>query len=208
MPATSLDKLRKTLREKFPQAHGLAVMPEAPPPVSGNPFEIAAFPAGAISELIGEGLALWLAGLLAEPGEGGPLPGFVLIDGADRFDPASHTAAACSRLLWVRCRDVREALKAADLLVRDGNIPFVLLDLGGLPATELRSIPASAWWRLKLGCEAVSCRLVVLAAVPLVTCASLRLTLFCRLSLEDFDRPRQEILRDLNATPALLRHTR
>lgn len=211
MPAATLQDLRKALREKFPRAHGLAA-PESADPVAGNPFEIAAFPVGAISELApapgADGLALWLAGLLAEPGASGPLPEFALIDGGDRFDPASHAADACSRLLWVRCRHAREALKAADLLVKDGNIPFILLDLGGLATAELRTIPASAWWRLKLGCEAASCRLVVIAAAPLIPCASRRLTLSCRLSLEDFDRPRQEVLRDLAATPALLRHTR
>lgn len=200
------------MREKFPAAHGLAVVPEAPPEVAEAPFEIGAFPAGAVSELIpsgqGGGLALWIAGLLGDPQESGHLPEFVLIDGGDHFDPTSHSATACSRLLWVRCAKIQEALKATDLLVRDGNIPFVMLDLCGLPMAALKSIPASSWWRLKLGCEAVACRLVVLAPFPLVPCASLRLTLSSRLSLEDFDKPRTEPLREITASPALLRHTR
>lgn len=212
MTATTLQDIRKKLREKFPAAHGLAVVSEASGKVAEKPFEVAAFPAGAISELIpaaaGGGLSLWIAGLLGEPGETGHFPEFVLVDGSDHFDPASHASAACSRLLWVRCQHVREALKAADLLVRDGNIPFIMMDLCGLPPASLKSIPASAWWRLKQGCEAVACRLVVLTSMPLVPCASLRLTLSSRLSLEDFDRPRQEVLRDLSAAPDLLRHTR
>lgn len=200
------------MREKFPAAHGLAVVPEPPAEAAETPFEVGAFPAGAISELIpaaeGGGLMLWIAGLLGDPQEAGGLPEFVLVDGGDHFDPASHTAPACSRLLWVRCAKIQEALKATDLLVRDGNIPFIMLDLCGLPVAALKSVPASSWWRLKLGCEAVACRLVVLAPFPLVPCASLRLTLSSRLSLEDFDKPRSEPLREITAAPALLRHTR
>ena len=96
-------------------------------------------------------------------------PKFVLVDGGDSFDPASHTAAACSQLLWVRCAKIQEALKAADLLVRDGNVPFVILDLCGLPMAALRSIPASAWWRLTLLLSQVGTKLQALppASSPL-----------------------------------------
>jgi hypothetical protein len=209
--ATTLEDLRKQLREKFPAAHALAVVPKTAKAIE-SPFAIETFPAGAISELLpctdGGGLALWLAGVLGQPEEICHLPEFALVDGRDHFDPLSHTTTACSQLLWVRCRHLREALKATDLLVRDGNIPFIMLDLCGLPAASLQSIPASAWWRLKQGCEAVACRLVVLTAIPLVPCASLRLSLTCRISLEDFDRPRPEVLRDLSAAPDLLRRTR
>ncbi len=133
MTATSLQEIRRQLREKFPAAHGFAPVPEPVAEVSQTFFEPSAFPAGAISEIIpaaeGGGLSLWIAGLLAEPEEAAEFPKFVLVDGSDHFDPASHTAAACSQLLWVRCAKIQEALKAADLLVRDGNVPFVLLDL-------------------------------------------------------------------------------
>jgi hypothetical protein len=42
-------------------------------------------------------------------------------------------------------------LKAADLLVHDGNLPFVLLDATGVARRDLNSLPAAAWWRLKSG---------------------------------------------------------
>ena len=152
----SLQEIRRQLREKFPQAHGSATLQEPAENPVARLFEAAAFPAGAISELIaaeGGGLFLWIAGLLADPPEAVSLPKFVLVDGGDGFDPASYPAAACSQLLWVRCGNAVQALKAADLLVRDGNVPFVMLDLCGLPAAALKSIPASAWWRLKQLCE-------------------------------------------------------
>ncbi len=209
MTATTLQEIRKKLREKFPAAHGFATVEEVAERPSEKPFEIATFPPGAISEIIpaaeGGGLSLWIAGLLAEPEEMAEFPKFVLVDGGDGFDPVSHTAAACSQLLWVRCAKIHEALKAADLLVRDANVPFVMLDLCGLPSASLRSIPASAWWRLKQLCETGACRLIVLAPSPLVPCASLRLELSARLELMDFDLPRNEILQRMTARPNQLR---
>lgn len=210
MTATPLQEIRRQLREKFPAAHGFAPVPEAVAEVPQTVFEAATFPAGAISEIIpateGSGLSLWIAGLLAEPEEAAEFPKFVLVDGGDHFDPASHTAAACSQLLWVRCAKIQEALKAADLLVRDGNVPFVMLDLCGLPLAGLRSIPAAAWWRLKQLCEAGACRLVVLSPAPLVPCASLRLSLSAHLTLGDFDLPRNELLPRVVARRDRLRH--
>ena len=48
-----------------------------------------------------------------------------------------------SRLLWVRCRGAAEAMKAADLILRDGNLPLVLLDLAGNPPAQFWDIPAT-----------------------------------------------------------------
>ncbi len=210
MTPPTLQDLRRQLREKFPQAHAAARLPEASPESTERPFEIACFPPSTISEIIpsadGCGISLWIAGLLAEPDEAPEFPKFVLVDGGDGFDPASHTANACAQLLWVRCRQVTEVLKAADLVVRDANVPFVMLDLCSLPAASLRTIPASAWWRLRQLCEAGSCRLIVLSPSPLVPCASLRLTLSGTLSLTDFDLPRNETLCRLAARPQRLRH--
>ena len=57
--------------------------------------------------------------------------------------------AALRHLLWVRCHQAREALQAADLLLRDGNFPLVVLDLVLNPAAELRRIPQNNWYRLQ-----------------------------------------------------------
>ena len=75
----------------------------------------------------------------------------VLVDGADGFDPGSFSSDACEKLLWVRCRCAMEMIKAADLLVHDGNMPFVLLDAMGLDRRDLGKVPSSAWWRLRAG---------------------------------------------------------
>lgn len=195
-----IDNLRRQLREKFPQAHATS-----PPAVgaesSEQPFDPAFFPPGAISEVVGPGVCLMIAGLLGEPEACAALPDFVLVDGGDRFDPASYTAAACSRLLWVRCLTAAEMLKAADLLVRDGNVPFVLLDTCGIGRRELAVLPDSAWWRLRLAAEATSCRLVVMSAEPQVPCAAVRVALTARLGLEDLEVPRRELVARLRAVP-------
>ena len=88
-------------------------------------------PKGGIAELhcVQHGGALAVAQLLAAAHR--RKDRVVLIDGADGFDLASVEPAALTRLLWVRCRSAVEAVKAADLLLRDGNLPFVLLNLRG-----------------------------------------------------------------------------
>lgn len=204
MPTPRLDELRRQLREKFPQAHG--VRPEVDIPArSATSLVRESFPAGGISEVVpagpDAGLFLLIAGLLENIDPTVPQPGLILIDGSDGFDPASFTAEACSRLLWVRASSATRMLKAADLLVRDGNLPFILLDATGLPHRELGGIPSSAWWRLKGLAGRNGSRLVVLAPFPLVPCAGLRLTLSADLSLRDFDEARSDLLERMTAVP-------
>jgi hypothetical protein len=155
------------------------------------------FPAGTLAEVVAAGpaagLTLVIAGLLGEPTEICPHPEMALVDGADGFDPASFSAAACARLLWVRCRSALEMVKAADLLVHDGNLPLVLLDATGLEPRELLALPASAWWRLKQGAAQSGCRLVVLAPLRVVTAARVRLSWSAELELADFDERREHL---------------
>jgi hypothetical protein len=193
-----MEDLRRQLREKFPQAHGLVDDAETVV-ASGTLFDAKMFPVGAVSEVVpagrNSGMSLLVAGLLEN--EGLELAGgfrMVLVDGADGFDPGSFSGEACGRLLWVRCRSAMEMVKAADLLLHDGNMPFVLLDAMGLARRELSSVPASAWWRLKQVAERTGCRLVVMSEKPLVPCASVRLVLDAGLRLEDFDAERKELL--------------
>ncbi len=173
-------------------------------PELGDLFSPQTFPAGAISEVVSagpvSGVGLVVAGLLGDSEEGSPHPELVLIDGADSFDPASFTAAACSRVLWVRCQAALEMLKTADLLARDGNVPFLLLDATGLARKELLAFPASSWWRLRQTVEGNGGRLVVITAFPIVPCAARRWQLTAELSLRDFDCPRAELRQRLRVT--------
>lgn len=208
MSTDAVQELRLLLRKKFPQAHQTRLLDSEPEIPRFQFSDPATFPAGAISEIVPEGpepiLGLLLAEILGEPETPSPLPELVLVDG-DCFDPNSFTDAACSRLLWVRCHTCVELLKAADLLIRDGNLPFVLLDACGFPARELRALPASSWWRLKQMAERNGCRVLVLSSFPLVSCATLRLSLSSGLKLADFDLPRAELLPRFHVQPRRIR---
>ena len=205
MAAPVIVDLRRQLREKFPQAHSVIPATIVEPEESGQPFDPAFFPAGVVSEVIGSGVSMLVAGLLGEPAETAVLPDFILVDGGDGFDPSSFTEAACSRLVWVRCSNATEMLKATDLLVRDGNVPFILLDTCGIGSRELRGIPASAWWRLKLAAGISGCRLVVMSPFVQVPCAGVRIALNAQLGLEDFEVPRRELISRLRVVPERMR---
>lgn len=201
MPAPLIEDLRKQLREKFPQAHAASLLEATDKSDPGQSFDPAFFPSGAISEVIGNGLNFLIARLLGEPEEAAPLPDFLLVDGGNQFDPSSFTQEACSRLVWVRCSTSNELLKATDLLVRDANIPFVIMDTCGIGLHELKTIPASAWWRLKMTAGNSNCRLVVMSLVAQVPCAAVRVVLKGELNLEDFDVSRGELISRLRMVP-------
>lgn len=218
MSDASIVALRKHLREKFPAAHRMdkAVAPPVatseenlkstelqPSSFQDDPLHSLApdrFPAGAITEITPAhpscGLSLILAALLECGSCTDSLP-LVLIDARDSFDPTSYTSAECSRLLWIRCHETDHAIKSADLLLRDGNLPFVLLDLSALPLRELRRIPTSSWHRLRQLAESTSCTLLALTPTPLIPGTALRLTLNRELTLDLLDRPRSELLDNL-----------
>jgi hypothetical protein len=207
--AVALQELRKQLREKFPQAHASLEGTARYSPTTVTPFSVGTFPSGAISEVVPEGsgsaLGLLLAGLMGDPAEAVALSEIILVDGGNGFDPASFTEAACSKLLWLRCTSALEMLRVGELFVKDGNVPFVLLDTVSLPPGELKAVQASVWWRLRQLAERTACRLVVLSPFPLIPCASLRLTLTANVSLADFDLPRRELLGRLAAHRERLR---
>jgi hypothetical protein len=117
-----------------------------------------------------------------------------LIDGGDGFDPQPVDGDALAHLLWVRCRGVAEFLKAADLVLRDGNLPLVMLDLRGGAWGELKRIPATMWYRLQriVAQSAVAC----LVATPwfMVSSAHYRVEMRGRFGVRDLERPSAEIL--------------
>jgi hypothetical protein len=202
--AATVEMLRRQLREKFPQACGVL----AASPLSGGAGDPAGadkgatrmdnlreFPAGMLSEVVGIGsgwlVSAWLDDAADEPG----VTELVLVDGADGFDPGSFAARTCARVLWLRCRkSAMEMIKAADWVVRDGNVPLVLVDACGLERRELAGVPAAAWWRLRQAAERTGCKLVVATPAPWVAAAGCRLHMAATLSLADFDATRGELL--------------
>jgi hypothetical protein len=193
--AATILQLRQLLAERFPVAaprHGLAFSTGVPP----------------LDEALGGGLA---KGVLTEistpPDTAGALTvlnailcesarerrPIALIDGGDGFDPQPLDPAVLAHLLWVRCRNTAEFFKAADLILRDGNLPIVLLDLRGSARAELKKIPNTTWYRLQriVGQSAVAC----LIATPwfMVSSAQTRVEIQGAFRVGDLERPTEEL---------------
>lgn len=189
-PAGSIVDLRKLLAERFPQQPtraqarlptGLAALDEA---IGGG------LPKGAITELISPqlsaGSALLIHALLQAAHHEHYF--LALIDGRDSFDPQPLGNACLRNLLWLRCTKTTEALKAADLLLRDGNFPLVVLDLVLNAAEELRKIPQTSWYRLQRLVEPAPTAFLVLTRRSIISSAQLKLILENTWSLKDLQR--------------------
>jgi hypothetical protein len=176
---TSTDKilhLRELLAERF--GHGVAAMEESACLTGLKALDEIGLPRGAVTEIVaaaadGPGGSLLLYGLLhAALGKGERV---ILIDGRDSFAPNALPQAELDRLVWVRCREAGQAIKAADLVVRDGNVPLVVLFLMLNGPGELRRIPATAWQRLQLVTEKSGVTLLAFTPQAQIGCARLRL---------------------------------
>src|SRR3984957_2775769 len=138
-------ELRKTLAERYPQPSGL---PSLSIPTGWSPLDSllgGGLPKGAITQLlipnISSGGAIVLHEIIEALQDVSQY--IALIDSNDSFEPvADHPL-----LLWIRCHNVLQALKATDLILRDGNLSFVILDFKESPEKDLRKIPSSAWYR-------------------------------------------------------------
>jgi hypothetical protein len=110
-----------------------------------------------------------------------------LIDGRDSFDPCGLNNTSLRHLLWVRCSKASEAIKAADLLLRDGNFLLVIVDLVLNPPEELRKIPQTNWYRLQRLVELAPTACLVLSPCQMVGSAQLKLVLESSWNLENLE---------------------
>jgi hypothetical protein len=172
-------QLRQLLAERFPQN----VAPAAEQLATGLPAidaEIGGgLPKNAITELTSRnfsgGSALLVHALLQTAHRNGFF--LALIDGQDSFNPQPAGNDVLRNLLWVRCRQAAHAVQAADLLLRDGNFPLVVVDLVLNAADELRKIPQTHWYRLQRLVEASPTACLVLTRQSLISSAQLKLSL-------------------------------
>ena len=103
-----------------------------------------------------------------------------LVDGRDAFDPHSAEAAGVQlkHLLWVRCRNLDQSLRATDLLLQGGGFSMVALDLSDIPAETMRYVPLNVWFRFRRAVEDTATILLLLERESNAkTCASLVLRL-------------------------------
>ncbi|MHA3769923.1 hypothetical protein ACXR0O_00120 [Verrucomicrobiota bacterium sgz303538] len=122
-----------------------------------------------------------------------------LVDGTDCFDPGSFDPALLARMLWVRTHAVGQAIKAADLLLRDGNLPLVVLQLRGVTLSELRRVPSQHWYRLQHLAKQTGTTCLVVTPQPLVPCARKRWLLDGCFELNDLECDAEEVLPRLRA---------
>ena len=190
-PAGSIVDLQKLLDERFPHTPlpaarrlpvtGLAFLDEA---IGGG------LPKGAITELISPEVSAGSASLIHALLETAQRDCYflALIDGRDSFDPQPLGNACLGHLLWMRCTKALEAIKAADLLLRDGNFPLLIVDLVLNPREESRKIPQTNWYRLQRLVESTSTACLVLTRQGRVSSAQLKIVLENVWSLESFEQ--------------------
>ncbi len=189
-------ELRRLLAEHHPAARCLQRPPlERPVAPSGVPaldtLLHGGWPKGQLSELIGDGPGSGstqiIHALLQQLAATGQF--LALIDGRDSFDVDAVEPDVLARLLWVRCRQADEALKAADILLRDRNFPFVLIDLKLNPAAQLRKIPSSVWHRFRRLQEQNGTTVLVVTPTQLIGGAHCRVRVASQLNLSALTQP-------------------
>ncbi len=199
-------QLRQLLSERFPGARFSANTVEKAPVWPTGIAQIdsllhGGLPKSGIIEIVNEaknsGSALLISALLRKGAEENQI--ITLIDGQDSFDPAAFEKETLVRLLWVRCKDAAQAMKSVDLILRDRNLPLVLLDLALNPAKQLRKIPSSIWYRLQRIAETTSTIFVVITPQTMIGCAQVRLNLNKRFTLKDLETEQFQLLQKLKA---------
>ena len=129
------------------------------------------FARGQLSEIVGppsSGRTSLCLSLLAQTTSGaGELA--AIVDRADAFDPLSAKVAGVdlARVLWVRVKEIQEALRSTERLLETEGLPLVLLDLDpphGVASKGSSSlIPQPAWTRLSRLASGTKSALVVLS---------------------------------------------
>jgi hypothetical protein len=181
--------LRNLLAERFPhpalaRATRLSSgLPSFDEPIGGG------LPRAAITELITPETSAGSASLIRALIHCGYRDHYfvALIDGRDSFDPCGLENTCLQHLLWVRCSKASEGLKAADLLLRDGNFPLVIVDLVLNAPEELRKIPQTNWYRLQRLVEVLPTACLVLTRYEMVSSAQLKLVLENSWNVQTFE---------------------
>lgn len=165
---------------------------------------------GHLTELVrpqpGAGATLVLHSIIEGTAKGGGR--LALVDASDGLDVDAFDNQTLRSLLWIRCRSAETACKAADWMLRDGNLRLIILDLVGSPGTELRRISSSTWFRLAHAAEKSGCVCLVFTPAPMATSASERLELRGRFSLASLEESRDLLQSELEFGCLRRRHAR
>jgi recombination protein RecA len=168
-------------RVAAPFQHRERVLETAPIGIAVVDALTGGLPRGALTEVFGPAgsgkTSLLLAALAARTHAAEVC---AMVDGRNAFDPASAEAAGVrlEQLLWVRCRDVNQALRVTDLLIQGGGFGLIALDLSDVSPKLVRHIPLNVWFRMRRAVENTQTILVAVEEESNAkTCASLVLRL-------------------------------
>jgi hypothetical protein len=203
----NLSQLRRLLAERFPHERrfstpGATAMRAACWPTGIRPLDAllrGGLPNGALTELVAphpaSGSTLVVLKTMEHVREAGNW--LALVDAQDSFDPSAPADPLLAGLLWIRCRGAAQAMRAADLLLRDDNVPLAIVDLRLSAAQELRRIPSSAWYRLQRLIKRRACACLVITPFALVASAQWRVALESQFGLGDLRRSPDELAAEL-----------
>ena len=157
---------------------------------------VGGLPRGALTEICGppySGRTSMLLSALASRTADGEV--CALVDARDSFDPQTANAAgvALKQLLWVRCQNIEQALRATDLLIQGGGFGLVAVDLSDVSPQTVRYVPLNAWFRFRRAVEDTPTILMLLEQESNAkTCASLVLRLRAEFALWTKPEPMQD----------------
>ena len=213
MPAANVTRLLALLSEKFP---GLRLrLDEASAPrrhfwptgLASIDGTLGGLPRGGLTEIVGgensAGSATLLRALLSRAATENQIVAW--IDAGDSLDVAGLDPGALARLLWVRCRSVPEAMKSADLILRDANLTLMVFDLKLAAPAELRRVPPTAWYRFQRLVERTGAICAVCTPWPMVNPAEARIRPGPPFSIGALERDTADLLRDLTLEISNLR---
>lgn len=189
-----LAQLRAVLAEKYPQHSAKEGQRFVVKTAEGQPM--AELRQGVVTEVcgsVGSG-GLFMDAFYRSAGEERQIGALVDAMGAWDWSGAPVEGEPYSeRLLWVWCQGVAQAVRVTDLLLRDGNLPWVMLDLQMVPWNELRRVPASTWYRFQRIMEQSSAVFLVMTSRPIISSAAERIFLHNRWQLDAMRQPREAL---------------
>lgn len=201
MPSDKIIQLRQVLAEKFPHLRAQCSPASASSTWATGLLQIdtspwGGLPKGALSELVAGGRSTGGATVIQALMDraAGERQIITFVDGNDSLDVTQIAPATLARLLWIRARGAVEALKAADLVLRDQNLGFIIVDLGFNNRAELRRIPATTWYRFQRLLEDNGAICLVVTPQRIVLPAKLQITLQGESSLAGLEAERETLL--------------
>ena len=203
-PHRDIVQLRQLLAERFPHLRNWTDTPPAPTLWKTGVDQLdtllhGGLAKGSITEIVGaksgSGTGLLLHALIQQAHATQQI--IVLIDAADSFDPCSFDQETLSRLLWVRCKNAAEALKATDIILRDRNLPLVLLDLKMNPAAQLRKISGTTWYRLQRIVQQNGTAFVIFSPSAIISSAEVRVSLDTQFNMAALSHTQEELIPEL-----------